>query len=130
MAITARQWKIGIAAIGAISAATIGGFLIGVIPRYLSPTWGGVLATTVLIGAFLASLPRWHRLDHMQRDSRLVGWYWGGGFGGGLGLVLTLVFAGVRSPFFAGAALIWLLQFTGYALARLQWWLAHRSKAG
>jgi hypothetical protein len=64
----------------------------------------------------------------MQRDSRLNSWYWGGGFGGGAGLVLALLFTGVRSQVFAGAALVWALQFTGYAVARLHWWLVHRTE--
>jgi hypothetical protein len=127
MAITARQRKIGIAGVVAVSAAVGGGSLIGIIPRYLPPTLGGVLAIAVLIGVFLTMVPRWRMLDHMQQDSRLDSCYWGGSFGGAVGLILAIVFAGVRSPLFAGAALIWLFQFTGYALARLRWWLAHRS---
>jgi hypothetical protein len=129
MAITARQRKIGIAGVAAMSAAVVGGFLIGIIPQYLAPTLGGVMAIAVLIGVFVTMLPRWRMLDHMQQDSRLGSWYWGGSFGGAVGLVLAIVCAGVRSPLFAGAALIWLLQFTGYAVARLRWWLAHRSGA-
>jgi hydrogenase/urease accessory protein HupE len=128
MAITARQRKIGIGGVMAILAAAAGGLLIGILPRHLPLTIGAALATVILIGVFLAMLPRWRRLDHMQRDSRLVSWYWGGGFGGGLGLVLALMFAGARSPLFAGAALVWMLQFTGYTLARLSWWFAHRSE--
>lgn len=127
MAITTRQRKIGIAGVAAVLAAAGGGFLIGIIPQYLAPTLGGVLAIAVLIGVFLTILPRWRMLDHMQQDSRLASWYWGASFGGAVGLVLAIVFAGVRSPLFAGAALIWLFQFTGYAVARLRWWLAHRS---
>jgi hypothetical protein len=75
------------------------------------------LAIVVLVGAFISMVPRWQMLDHMQKDSRLTSWYWGGGFGGGAGLVVALMFSGVRSPFFAGAALVWLLQCTGYAIA-------------
>lgn len=129
MAITARQWKIGIAGVAAMAAATGGGFLIGIIPHYFAPAIGGLLAVTILGAVFLAMLPRWRSLDYMQQDSRLASWYWGGGFGGGAGLLLALVIAGVSSPFFAGAALVWLLQCAGYVMARLRWWLAHRSKA-
>lgn len=129
MAITARQRKIGIAGVAAISGAAVGGFLIGIIPQYLAPTLGAALAIAVMIGMFGATLPRWRMLDHMQQDSRLASWYWGGGFGGAVGLVLAIVFAGVRSSLVAGAALIWLFQFTGYAVARFRWWRAHRSRA-
>lgn len=129
MAITARQRKIGFAGAAAVSAAAVGGLLIGLGPHYLPQAGAGVLAAIVLMGVFLATVPRWRRLDDMQRDSRLVSWYWGGGFGSGLGLLLALVLAGVRSPLFEGAALVWLLQFLGYAVARFRWWLAHRSAA-
>jgi len=129
MAITARQKKIGFAGVASVAAAILGGLLIGLGALYLSQAAASVLAAIVLLVVFLAMLPRWRTLDHMQQDSRLVSWYWGGGFGGGLGLILALVIAGARSPLFAGAALVWLLQFMGYAVARLRWWLAHRSEA-
>ncbi|WP_448663343.1 hypothetical protein ACG3SL_01325 [Sphingomonas sp. CJ20] len=129
MGISARQRRIWIAAAATVLAAALGGVLIGLGPRYLPAPGAGVFAAIVLAGAFLAMLPRWRALDHMQKDSRLISWYWGGGFGGGLGLVLAAVLAGTRSPLFAGAALVWLLQFLGYALARLNWWLAHRADA-
>jgi hypothetical protein len=128
MVITARQRKIGIAGIAMTATAAGGGLLIGIIPEHLPPTVQGVVAIAVLAGVFLTMLPRWRSLDHMQRDSRLSSWYWGGGFAGGAGVLLALILAGGRSPFFAGAALVWFLQFAGYALARLQWWLSHRSE--
>lgn len=127
MAVTARQVKIGRAIAGSLLAAVIAGLLIGVFLLHLSLAVAGPLAAIVLAGAFIAALPHWRMLDHMQRDSRLLSWYWGGGFGGGLGLVLALMLAGARSPVFAGAALVWTLQLAGYAAWRLGWWLAHRS---
>jgi hypothetical protein len=129
MAITARQKQIYIAGALMMSAAAGGGLLIGILPRYQTPVFSGTLAIAVMIGVFLTMLPRWRMLDHMEQDSRLLSWYWGGGFGGSVGLVLVIVFAGVRSPLFSGAALIWLLQCMGYAVARFRWWLAHRSDA-
>jgi hypothetical protein len=127
MALTARQRKIGIAGVVAMCAAVAGGFLIGLIPHYLAAAVRGFLAMMVLAGVFLAMVPRWRMLDHMQQDSRLAGWYWGGSFGGAVGLVLAILVVGVRSPLFTGAALLWLFQFTGYSAARLHWWFAHRS---
>jgi hypothetical protein len=129
MIFTARQRKIGIAGALSVFAAAGGGLLIGLLPGYQAPVLSGAMSVAVLIGVFLAMLPRWRRLDHMQRDSRLSSWYWGGSFGAAAGLVLALLFTGARSPFFAGAAMIWLLQFTGYAVARLWWWRAHRADA-
>lgn len=129
MAGITRQRQILFAGAAAVFAATFGGLLIGIVPLYLPRVMASALAAIVLIGVLLATLPRWRRLDHMQRDSRLASWYWGGSFGGSLGLVLAIIFAGVRSPLFAGAALVWLLQFTGYAVARFKWWLAYRSEA-
>ncbi len=127
MTLTARQKSIAITTVVMLSGATLAGVAIGLVrDRDLPPSIVGVLAAMALAGAFLATLPRWHRLDHMQQDSRLLSWYWGGGFGGGLGLVLALLFGGGRSPLFAGAALVWLLQFAGYVVFRLRWWLAHR----
>lgn len=127
--VTERQKKIVVAGVLAISAAALAGLLIAIIPHHQSFMLSGALALMVLTGAFLAGVPRWRRLDHMQRDSRLDSWYWGGSFGGAAGLVLVLVFSGVRSPIFAGAASVWVLQFAGYATARLHWWLTHRSAA-
>lgn len=125
----ARQRQIVMAGIWALAAAAAGGLLIGISPRLLPPAATGVLAVVTLAGVFLAIRPRWRRLDDLERHSRLSSWYWGGGFGWALGLVLAAVLAGVRSPIFAGAALVSLLQFTGYAAARLQWWLEHRAPA-
>jgi len=127
MALTARQAKIGRAIAVSLLAAVVAGLLIGMLLLHLSLAVAGPLAAAVLIGAFVAALPHWRMLDHMQRDSRLLSWYWGGSFGGGLGLVLALMAAGARSPFFAGAALVWILQLAGYTGWRLWWWLAHRT---
>lgn len=129
MAIMTRRRKIWLAAGIALLATVAGGILIGLMPRYLSKGAAGGLAAIILVGVFLAMTPRWRMLDYMQRDSRLVSWYWGGSFGGGLGLVLAIILGGVRSPLFAGAALVWLLQCTGYVLVRVRWWFAHRSTA-
>jgi hypothetical protein len=129
MALTARQRKIGIAGVGAICAAIGGAIVIGCLPLDLVPAVRVLLALVILTGVFLAMVPRWRVLDHMQHDSRLASWYWGGSFGGALGLVLAILVVGVRSPFFTGAALLWLFQFTGYSAVRLYWWLAHRPGA-
>jgi hypothetical protein len=129
MGITARQRKIASAGVAVMAAAVAGGILIELIPHHLAPALGGALAIAIMIGMFVATVARWRMLDYMQQDSRLASWYWGGGFGGAVGLVLAILYAGARSPLFAGAALVWLLQFTGYAVARLRWWLAHRSGA-
>ena len=129
MAIMTRHRKIWLAAAIALLAAVAGGILIGLLPLFPSKIVAGGLAAIILTGVFLAMTPRWRMLDYMQRDSRLVNWYWGGSFGGGLGLVLAIILGGVRSPLFAGAALVWLLQCAGYVLGRVRWWLAHRSTA-
>ena len=126
-AMMTRQRKTWLAAAIALSAAVAGGVLIGLLPLYPSKGMAGGIAAIILIGVFLAMTPRWRMLDYMQRDSRLVSWYWGGSFGGGLGLVLTIILGGVRSPLFAGAAMVWLLQCAGYVLVRVRWWFAHRS---
>jgi hypothetical protein len=122
-----RRQKLAVAAASMLLAAITAGLVIGLLPKRMPLAATGPLAGLILLGAFLTIRPYWRRLDHMQRDSRLVSWYWGGGFGGGLGLVLAVTVAGVRSPLFAGAALVWGLQFAGYATARLRWWLAHRA---
>jgi hypothetical protein len=88
-----------------------------------------LLVVAILAAAFLGMLPWWRNLDHMQRDSHLVSWYWGGSFGGGLGLLLIMAIAGVRGDMFAGAALVWLGQTAGYAIALLKWWITHRPQA-
>lgn len=111
-----------------IIAAAVAGGLFGLFGIGASSPVAVMIAVTVLAGAFVAALPRWRRLDHMERDSRLLGWYWGGGFGGGLGLLLALAMGGARSPVFAGAALVWLLQFGGYVVWRLGWWIHHRAE--
>lgn len=122
-----RQRKLAMAAVTMVLAAIAAGILIGLLPRYLPLAAGGPLAALVLLGAFMAMLPYWRRLDHMQQDSRLLSWYWGGTFGGGVGLLLALMAASPRSPLFAGAALVWGLQFAGYTAVRLRWWLTHRA---
>lgn len=127
--VMSRQRQIQIAAVALLLAGGIGGVLIGLSPIYLAPIWAGVATALVLAAVFLAMLPRWQRLDHMQRDSRLLSWYWGGGFGGGLALVLTLTMAGSGSPIFIGAAAVWLLQCAGYLAGRFWWWFAHRAEA-
>jgi hypothetical protein len=78
MAITARQKQIYIAGALMMSAAAGGGLLIGILPRYQTPVFSGTLAIAVMIGVFLTMLPRWRMLDHMEQDSRLLSWYWGG----------------------------------------------------
>ena len=110
-----------------IAAAAVAGGLFGMFGLGASLPVAVMIAVVVLAGAFVAGVPRWRRLDHMERDSRLLGWYWGGGFGGGLGLLLAGV-GGVRSDLFTGAALVWLLQFGGYVVWRLGWWLHHRGE--
>jgi hypothetical protein len=129
MGITARQKRVARVTLLLACASVAAGLLIGTFSRYQFSISSLALAIVVLVGAFISMVPRWQMLDHMQKDSRLTSWYWGGGFGGGAGLVVALMFSGVRSPFFAGAALVWLLQCTGYAIARFRWWLAHRSEA-
>ena len=112
------------------TGATAGSALLGI--RTLSATTGkpaGLLVILIWVAVFLAMLPWWRNLDHMQHDSHLVSWYWGGSFGGGLCLMLVMAIAGVRSEMFAGAALVWLAQIAGYAIALLKWWITHRAEA-
>jgi len=118
-------------ALSLLAAASAGALfgMFGMFGMGASGPVAGLVAAIVLAGAFLAMLPRWHRLDHMERDGRLLSWYWGGGFGGGLALLLALALGGARSPLFTGAALVWLLQCAGYAAWRLGWWLRHRGAA-
>ena len=128
-----RERKLWIAMAWALLAATVGGLLCGLViftgRGVIPPVAAGLLATLILAAAFLAMLPWWRNLDHMQRDSHLTSWYWGGSFGGGLGVMLVMAMAGVRSDMFAGAALVWLAQMAGYAIALLKWWITHRSQA-
>jgi hypothetical protein len=84
------------------------------------------LMAAVLAAVFAAAGPWWARLDDMQRDGRLVSWYWGGAFGGGLGLLAALALGGTRSPLVYGALLVWVPQCAGYLLYRLGWTLSHR----
>ncbi|OAN65939.1 hypothetical protein A7X12_14480 [Sphingomonas sp. TDK1] len=112
-----------------VLAGIAGGIVIGLGPQFLGLAVCAILTVTVLTGIFLAMVPRWRMLDHLQQDSRLASWYWGGGFGAALGLVLAILAVGVRSPLFLGAALLFLLQFAGYSVVRLRWWLAHRAIA-
>jgi uncharacterized membrane protein YfcA len=132
MAIGEREKRIRIASAVSLLAACVAGILIGLLSGqapHIPQLAVGLLAAAILFGAFMAMVPRWRRLDHMQQDSRLRSWYWGGGFAGGLGLVLALIFGGARSPLFAGAALVWLLQCAGYGASRLNWWRVHRAEA-
>lgn len=128
MAVSARQRKIGIAFAAMMLCAAIAGLLIAILSSHVSMGVAGLLAALVLAAALLAARPWWRMLDHMQRDAHLTSWYWGGSFGGGLGLVLAIIAAGTRSPLFAGAALVWLLQCAGYGIALLIWRFAHRSQ--
>jgi hypothetical protein len=105
-----------------------GGLVFGIAMRlHMPPIAGAAIAAIVLVGVSVAQLPRWRRLDHMQQDSRLLSWFWGGSIGSGFGLLLALLLGGPERPLVAGAALVWLLQFAGYAVARLWWWLAYRA---
>ncbi|WP_237718466.1 hypothetical protein [Sphingomonas sp. ATCC 31555] len=129
MAVSARQRKIGVAAAVMMLGSVVAGLVIAILPLHLPIAIAGGLAALVLAAAFLVALPWWRMLDYMQRDGHLFSWYWGGSFGGGLALVLLAIGTGVRSPWFAGAALVWLLQCGGYGISRLIWWFAHRSQA-
>jgi len=58
----------------------------------------------------------------------LVGsnWFWGGSFGGGLGLLLLILIGG-KNDVVLGAAAVWIAQFIGYAIAFIGWKIAHRA---
>lgn len=129
-----RSRKLWVAAALAVLGASVAGLLSGVILFKLRDDVS-ILAATPLVAllltlAFLAMLPWWRKLDHMERDSHLTSWYWGGTFGGGLGLLLILFVSGdIRSPLFIGAAIVWLAQAAGYVIGLLHWWIVHRAKA-
>lgn len=86
------------------------------------------LAVALAVAGFIASLPWWRKLDYMQRDSHLVSWYWGGGIGAVVGLIVTLGLFGRESHLVAGAALVLSAQVFGYAAALVVWWFRHRGK--
>jgi hypothetical protein len=125
--LSVRQRKLGVAMCLAGAGAVLAGLLVGRLPRQWPLALTAPIAVTCPAAAFIGLRPWWRALDHMQKDSRLRCWYWGGSLGGGVALLLAAVGSGVRSPFFAGAVLVWLLQFAGYAAERCLWWLAHRS---
>lgn len=127
-----RENKLWTAVIWSLLAASVGGLLCSLVMfvwrDHIPPLAAGLLVIAIWAAVFLAMLPWWRRLDHMQRDSHLVSWYWGGSFGGGLALLLVMAIGGVRSDMFAGAALVWLAQTAGYAIALLKWWITHRAQ--
>lgn len=128
-----RERKLWIAVALGLLVASLGGLLCGLVifvgRDHISPLAAGLLVVAIWAAVFLGMLPWWRNLDHMQRDSHLVSWYWGGSFGGGLGLLLVMAIAGVRGDMFAGAALVWLGQTAGYAIALLKWWITRRPQA-
>lgn len=125
-----RTRKLRIAFGFATLVSLLGTLLAGLIVyhgRDSAPTAVLVVAIAAILGAAVAAmLPWWRRLDHMQRDSHLTSWYWGGSFGGGFGL-LSLVVIGNGDAMAQGGAVVWIAQMIGYAVAFIGWKIAHRA---
>jgi hypothetical protein len=126
-----RTRNLRLAAAFALFAATAGGLASGLITLHgrdhMPAALLGLLLAVVLAVMFAGLLPWWRRLDHMERDGHLMSWYWGGSFGGGLGVLLLLVVDRGSGQLLMGAVLVWFAQIIGYAVALIAWKVAHRS---
>jgi len=126
-----RTRKLWIAAAFATVVSLIGGLLAASIAahgRGQAPFAVLALLIAIILGVtFAAMLPWWRKLDHMQRDSHLTSWYWGGSFGGGLGLLLIILIDREPNQLMLGGALVWLAQLIGYVVAFIGWKIAHRA---
>jgi len=113
-----------LASAAALALAAAGLILVG---HDKLPDWLVILALALLTAGYCYSgLPWWRRLDHMERDSWLLAWFWGGGFGGATALLATMVLTGIDSDWFKGALLVMGAQSTGHSLFQVAWRRLHR----
>lgn len=129
MATEGRQRRVKVAfalhlgAAALLSLATLALILVG--PTWI-PNWLVVLGLAILAAGYCYSgLPWWRRLDHMERDSWLLAWFWGGGFGGSLALLATAALAGIGSDWFRGALLVMGAQALSHILFQVGWRRVH-----
>lgn len=125
-----KRW---IGKIAGLGTATLGGALCSVVillqRQHLPMPMAGLLLLAIVVAVAFAQLPWWRRLDHMQRDSHLSSWYWGGAFGGGIAIVSIVLATGTKSQMATGALLVWLAQALGYGIWQLRWRIVHRAHA-
>src|SRR5438876_9930735 len=72
--------------------------------------------------AVLVAVPWWRALGEMQREAQLTSWYWGGSFGGAVGVLSALVIGGAHSPLVLGTLLMGAAQVASFAV----FWVASR----
>lgn len=96
------------------------------------------LATAVAMGAGLWACRRWWiGLDEAAQEAHKWAWWWGSTVGLGFGGVILFALAygapetlttigDPKDVFFAGAALVAVVQIVGYGVAWAAWWLKRR----
>jgi len=118
-----RQARLlSLAVFAAGSAATIALFQLANLPPL-----GTFLLLVVIAGTILLSLrPWWRKLDHMQKDSHYISWYWGGTFGAAVAVLGLASFIGNQSPEMMGAVILLITQLVTTLLYWIWWSLRHR----
>jgi len=71
--------------------------------------------------ALWACVPWWKRLDDMQKQGHMLGWYWGGLGGGILALMWLVAAVGVRGELARGGLIVLMGQLVGFLLFWIVW---------
>jgi len=107
-----------------------GAFALLALGRDWMPRWMVVLACALLAAGYCwACLPWWRQIDHMERDSWLTAWFWGGGYGAVVALLATAAIGGLHSDWFRGGLLVMGAATLGHIVFQAVWRYVHRGGA-
>ena len=102
----------------------VAGLVAGTVLRNQASMPDGLAFILLLVAgalAFLAMVPWWKRLDHMQKDAQYESWYWGGIIGATVALAGIAVFAGVQSDVTKGAFVLFIAQCAAVTIYWIYW---------